>query len=210
MTFSLNPRSAIRSFAVLLLLALAAPPAPAAAGESATATVEALNAGLTEAMSDPEAGTFEAREALLRPLMEGTFDYPFMARVAAGRYWDGLDAATRERYVQLFADVSVAAAADRFRNRPGVSFAIVGERDGPDGTRFIETELTLPKGDSRKIAYLLREVAPDNWRAVDLFYESTISELATKRAEYTSVIKQQGMAVLLEKLEEKKEDYGGE
>lgn len=206
-----SPSTVARLFAVLLLAAAALLAArPAEAAPTAAGTVDALLQGLTAAMNDPAADSFAEREALLRPLMEGTFDYPYMAEVAAGRYWKDLDAATQERYVALFGDVSVAAAADRFRNRPGAGFTVTGEREGPDGTRFIETELTLPSGKNRTIAYLLRETEPGNWRAVDLFFDSTISELATKRSEYTSVIKSQGIEVLLQKLEEKKADYGKE
>ena len=201
---------ALLLLAAALLAALLAAGRPAGAAPTAAGTVEALLQGLTAAMNDPAADDFAAREAILRPLMEGTFDYPYMAQVAAGRYWEGLDAPTRERYVALFGDVSVAAAADRFRNRPGASFALTGEREGPSGTRFVETELTLPGGDSRTIAYLLRETPEGEWRAIDLFFESTISELATKRSEYGSVIKSEGIEGLLQRLEAKKADYGRE
>jgi len=193
-----------------LVLPLLLPAAGAGAAATAGAAIDRLNSGLSAAMNSAVGATFAEREAVLHPLMVETFDYPYMARVAAGRYWSGFEASDQARYLELFETVNVAAAASRFKEAPGVTFTVIGERDGPEGTRFIETELKLASGKTRKIAYLLRETSPGDWRAVDVFYDGTISELATKRSEYTAVIKNQGLEALFAILAEKAADYAKE
>lgn len=194
----------------LLLAAMLALPAPLLAGPTPEATIETLNAGLLEAMSQPEGGGYQARFDRLNPLMQAAFDYPQMAQIAVGRYWSEFSEAERNRYLELFSDVSVAAAASRFRERPGVSFEVTGTRAGPQGGQLVDTLLTVGQGEPRKISYLLKEVSPGDWRAVDVYYDGSISELATKRSEYTSVIKMQGAEALFATLEKKLASYAKE
>lgn len=178
--------------------------------DPAVAVVETLDQGLQEAMNGPVGGTFEERMALLEPIMEAAFDYPFMAQVAAGKYWAGFKPEEQAHYSELFAKVSVAAAASRFKSKPGAAFAITGLREANGGRRYIETTLTVPGRDPLKIAYLVQQGADGAWKAVDLFYNGTVSELATKRSEYTSVLKSDGLAVLLSKLAAKVAQYASE
>ena len=195
--------------ATFLSLPLAAPFA-ALAGPTPEATIETLNAGLLQAMSQPEGGGYQARFDRLDPLMQTTFDYPHMAQIAVGKYWNDFSEAEQSRYLDLFSDVSVAAAANRFREHSGVAFEITGMREGPQGARLVDTLLTVNQGEPRKISYLVRETSPGDWRAIDVYYNASISELATKRSEYTSVIKMQGTDALLDILQKKLADYAKE
>lgn len=195
-------RFPLKTLVLALFLAL---PVPALAGPTPEATVDTLNAGLLDAMSQPE-GTYQARFDRLDPLMQAAFDYDHMAEVAVGKYWSGFSEAERARYLDLFTKISVAAAANRFRETSGVVFTTVGTRPGPSGTTMVDTTLKVGQGEQRQISYLMHETAGD-WRAIDLYYEGTVSELATKRSEYTSVIKMQGVEGLLAIMEKKLADY---
>ena len=189
----------------LVLAAALSLPAAALAGQTPEATVETLNAGLLNAMKQPEAG-YQARFDRLDPLMQAAFDYDHMAEVAAGKYWSGFSEAERAHYLDLFTKISVAAAANRFREKPGVTFETTGTRPGPQGTTLVDTVLKVDQGQPRQITYLLRDSGGD-WRAIDVYYEGTVSELATKRSEYTSVIKMQGVEGLFAAMEKKLADY---
>jgi phospholipid transport system substrate-binding protein len=200
-------RNGLRS---LLLTAFLALPSVVMAGPNPEATIESLNAGLLGAMSQPEGGGYQARFDRLDPLMQSAFDYPLMAQIAVGKYWAEFSEAERARYLELFSDVSVAAAASRFRERPGVGFEVTGTREGPQGGKLVDTLLTVGDGEPRKISYLLKEISPGDWRAIDVYYDGSISELATKRSEYTSVIKMQGAEALFDSLQKKLASYAKE
>jgi len=196
----------LKSLIVAASLAIAA---PAQAGPTPEATIDTLNAGLLAAMEAPD-GSYRERFERLDPLMQAAFDYDHMAQVAVGKYWNELSEADRTRYLTLFNEVSVAAAASRFRERGNVSLATTGTREGPQGTMLVDTQLVVNQGQPRQISYLLRDEGSGDWRAIDVYYEGAVSELATKRSEYTSVIKMQGVEGLLAALEKKLESYAKE
>jgi len=191
---------------LVLVLFLAVPAAATQSGTTPEATVDTLNAGLLGAMTEPAAG-YQARFDRLSPLMQAAFNYDHMAQVAVGKYWSELSDDQRARYLKLFTDISVGAAANRFRERGGVELATTGTREGPQGTVLVETRLVVNKGEPRTISYLMRKGDDGDWRAIDLFYNGTVSELATKRSEYTSVIKMQGIDGLFAVMEKKLAEY---
>lgn len=198
-------RLRLKSLVLALFLAL---PAAVSAGPTPEATIETLNAGLLDAMTQT-GGNYQARFDRLDPLMQAAFDYDHMAQVAIGKYWSTLSDADKQKYLGLFSKVSVAAAASRFRETSGVTFTVDGTRPGPQGTTLVDTTLKVGSGDPRKITYLMQQEGSD-WRAIDVYYEGTVSELATKRSEYTSVIKMQGLEGLFAAMEKKLADYAKE
>ncbi len=181
--------------------------AAAAEPDSPEAAVEQLNGAILRALHSPSASNFNTRVAMLHPLMVSAFDYPFMARIAAGRYWKDFSPAQQERYVKLFTDLSVATAASRFKAQPNAALAVTGQRDGPRETKLVETTLVLPRKDPRVISYLMRKDEQGNWRAIDIFFESRVSELSTKRSEYTSILGKEGISGFLTALQKKYDEY---
>lgn len=196
--------SVIFLVSVLFLPAL---PSAAAEAEPPEAAVERLNGAILQALHSPAASNFDTRVAMLHPLMVSAFDYPFMARIASGRYWKDFTPEQQGRYVGLFTDLSVATAASRFKAQPSANLTITGERDGPRETKLVETTLTLPGKTPRVISYLMRKDNNDAWRAIDIFFESRVSELSTKRSEYTSILGKNGIPYFLDALEKKYHDY---
>ncbi len=194
---------------IFLVSVLFMPVSPAAAAEPETpeAAVERLNDAILQALHSPAASDFDTRVAMLHPLMVTAFDYPFMARIAAGRYWKEFTQEQQNRYVNLFTDLSVATAASRFKAQPNARLAVTGERDGPRETKLVETTLTLPGKTPRVISYLMRKDGGEKWRAIDIFFESRVSELSTKRSEYTSILGNRGIDGFLTALQKKYEDY---
>ncbi len=191
----------------LFLVTVLFVPPTALADDGAEAAVEKLNETILGALHRPAATDFKTRVGLLRPLMVEAFDYPFMARIAAGRFWKDFDPDQQKRYVSLFTDLSVDVAASRFKAQPNARLAITGEREGPRDTQLIETTLTLPGKTDRVISYLMREDGQGRWRAIDIFFESRVSELSTKRSEYTAVMGRDGISSFLNQLQKKHDEY---
>lgn len=196
--------SAIFLAGVLFLPAL---PSAAAEPEPPEAAVERLNDAILQALRSPSASDFNTRVGMLHPLMVSAFDYPFMARIASGRYWKDFTPLEQERYVGLFTDLSVATAASRFKAQPNARLTVTGERDGPRETKLVETTLALPGKTPRVISYLMRKDDTGAWRAIDIFFESRVSELSTKRSEYTSILGKRGTEGFLDALQKKYNDY---
>jgi phospholipid transport system substrate-binding protein len=195
---------ASRLLAVFLLLCVAG--FGASAGRAAEATpsaiVERLNGVLIEVMRGAEALGFEGRYARLAPVLSASFDFPWMARISAGRHWRALDEATRGRFVEAFGKLSIATYAARFDGYGGERFEVLGETPGRRKTVLVRNNLIKSDGEAVALDYLLK-AAEGGWRVVDVFLDGKYSELALKRSEYGSVIKNHGFEALIQSLDDK-------
>ena len=141
------------------------------------------------------------RAARIEPVVRASYDIPYMARKAVGRYWRDLSEDDRKRLVDTFTRLTVANYAARFTGYSGQRFETLGVEPSTRGTVLVQT--VLWNGDERvELNYRLRP-GPEGWRIIDVFLQGTVSELAMRRAEYTSVIKREGFPRLVEALEER-------
>ena len=185
----------------LLLLGLSLPALPPAAQESTpTAVVERLQAALLEAMQNADRLGFAGRRALLEPVLSDAYDFDAIARVSAGPAWSSWSEADRARFAQLVRDVSIATYADRFDGFHGERFEVLGEAPGQRGTMVVRTRLIRPNDPAVALDYVLAQ-RPQGWRIVDVLLDGKFSELARQRAEYGAVLKEEGYAGLVGRLE---------
>jgi phospholipid transport system substrate-binding protein len=197
-------RTALTAF-VLLVIATAAP----AAG-SPRDVVEALHAVLLKTLQSGK-GDIQARYALLAPELGRLYDFRRMIEVATGSFWATADEAQRDRLAEAFARLSTMIYADRFGGGyAGEKFEITGERPGPRDTVLVDTlvhrgtSTPLQPGETPTVAvtYVLSE-RDGVWRIVDVLLDRSISELAVRRSEYASVLRDGGVERLIDVLTEK-------
>jgi phospholipid transport system substrate-binding protein len=195
---------ASRLLAVFLLLGFTG--LGSGAGRAAEPTpseiVERLNVALIEVMQGAETLGFQGRYQRLAPVLSAAFDFPWMARISAGRHWRALDEVTRGRFVAAFGKLSIATYAARFDGYGGERFEVLGEAPGRRETVLVRNHLVKSDGETVAIDYLLK-AREERWRVVDVFLDGKYSELALKRSEYGSVIKNHGMAALIQSLDDK-------
>ena len=173
-------------FLATLLLGL---PAPALAQAASTAVVEGFHARLLEVMRNAAALGVRGREQRLRPTMEAAFNLPAMTRIAIGPAWAGLSPAEQQALVRAFTDWSIANYAKQFNGFGGESFATLGENTLASGDRMVRTQLNRQDDTPVALNYLLRG-SEGNWRIVDIYLAGTISELASRRAEFTALLRE--------------------
>lgn len=178
---------------------------PAAAAEGPTAVVERVNTTLLSVMREAEDLGFHGRYDRIEKVFGETFDFASMARAAAGRFWRDLPEKEQERYLAAFERMSIATYAARFDGWSGQDFQVGEAIDHPRGSVLVRNRLLRPKDEPVAIDYLLRE-SDGNWRIVDIYLGSGISEIATRRSEYASVFKRQGIEALLSSIEQKAAD----
>ncbi len=194
---------ASRLLAVLLLLCFTGFGSGAARTAEPTPTeiVERLNVALIEVMQGAEALGFQGRYQRLAPVLSATFDFPWMARISAGGHWRSLDEATRGRFVEAFGKVSIATYAARFDGYGGERLEVLDEAPARRKTVLVRNRLVKSDGGTVAIDYLFKTGA-EGWRVVDVFLDGKYSELALKRSEYGSVIKNHGFEALIRGLDE--------
>ncbi len=184
-------RHALLAAALLLPIAPPARVALAQAGASPAAVVDRFHATLLEVMRDARRLGIRGREARIRPAMEAAFNLPAMTRIAVGQPWTQMTPAQQQALVSAFSDWSVATYANRFDGYGGEGFRTLGETRLGSGDVLVRTQLDRPNDAPVQLNYLLRDFG-GQWRAVDIYLTGTVSELASRRAEFTTILREGG------------------
>lgn len=177
---------------VVLLAASAFLPFRSAVAQagSPAAVVEGFHAALLDVMRNASALGPRGRERRLRPAMQAAFDLPAMTRMAVGPPWRELPEGERQALVAAFSDWVVATYADRFDGYAGERFSTTDE-NALGNDRLVMTRLIRPDDSPVQLNYRLR-AGQGSWRIVDIYLGGTISELASRRAEFTTLLREGG------------------
>ncbi len=202
-----------RLFLCLLLLATfggsaAAPAHAETAAASATALVQNFYAQLLDTMKQGDKLGFEGRYKKLEPTLQATFNLPLMARFAVGPGWISATPAAQQKLVDAFSSFSIATYASRFKKFDGEQFDVIGEKPAAQGGVIVETKLTPKGADPVTLNYLVRKDDKGALRIVDVYLDAAISELATRRSEFTAIVKREGFDALVLSLESKTKKMG--
>jgi phospholipid transport system substrate-binding protein len=188
----------------ILLIGLAFGAARAAPEErletEARGSVERLYTALIDAMKGGHG--YAGRYARLGPVLEDVYDFPFLAEKSLGRHWRRLSEEERLGWVDTFSRLTISIYADRFDRYSGERFEVVGSEPMPHETFLVGTRLVQSNGESVRLNYRMRQ-RDGRWRIIDVYLNGTVSELALRRSEYSSVVKRDGFQSLVEALEEK-------
>lgn len=184
---------------ILALLSLGAAPAERTPHQ----VVEALQLCLTDVMKNASTLGYEGRAERLAPVLPAVFDLAFMAEKSVGRYWKTASAEEQDRLVSTFTRYIVANYAGRFTGWDGQAFEILGDEPSARGTMLVRTRLVDPNAEDVNLDYRLRKTETGGWMIVDVYLDGTVSELALRRSEYSSLIKREGFEALLVALDER-------
>ncbi|MFO1153470.1 MAG: ABC transporter substrate-binding protein [Rhodospirillales bacterium] len=199
----------IALFGLAFLAAAATAPATWAAG-SPRDVIDSLHAVLLKTLQSGK-GPIQARYDLLAPELGRIYDFRRMIEVATGASWATADDTQRDQLTKAFARLSTMIYADRFGGGySGEKFEITGDRQGPRDTVLVDTlihrgEATpLQPGETPTVAvtYVLSQ-RDGEWRIVDVLLDRSISELAVRRSDYASILRDGGVDQLIKVLNEK-------
>jgi phospholipid transport system substrate-binding protein len=184
---------------LVVALALAVP--AHAQSDSPQEAIRSLNEALLESMRNADELGFDGRFELLSPVLRDVFDFRTMTRYSVGpTNWSSLSAEQQDTLVDAFSRMSVATFAGRFDSYSGQDFRVLGQQPAPRDTMLVRTQLVRPNGDPVRLDYVMRE-ASEGWKAVDVFLDRTVSELARLRSEYSAVFDREGYDGLIEAIE---------
>lgn len=155
---------------------------------------------LGDAMSRSAKLGCEGRIKLLQPAVDGTFDLPFIAERALRRHWKTLQAGEREQFTAALRGSVVSTYATEFAQPDAVSF-VTGNTDAqPNGDAVVHATLAPRQGHVIALDYVLRE-REGRWQIVNVLAEG-VSDLALRATQYDGLMKSQGFAALMAKLDE--------
>lgn len=194
----------IRRVAACVLIALPVWSGAAAAEPPKTASqvIDALHHALLDVMKRAEELGYEGRAEQLAPIIPEYFDVPFMARKSVGRYWKDASEEDQRRFLDTFTRFMVANYAGQFDGYSGQSFETLGEAPARMETVVVKSRLIDPNGDDVELNYRMRQVG-DKWKIVDIYLDGTVSELALRRSEFSSIVKRENFDALIAAIDAK-------
>jgi len=184
------------------LLALSA---AAQDGRTPVEVVESLHSTLIQVMKNARELGYDGRHEEIEPVLKRNFDIPFMAEKSVGRHWRELDEGQREQLVTTFGEFTAANYAGRFDGYSGQHFETLGQEPAMHETMLVRTRLLDPDGEFTQLDYRLRK-REGSWRIIDVYLNGTVSELALRRSEYSSLIRREGYDALIAALHDKIEE----
>jgi len=168
-------------------------------------TVDKLNATLIEVMKNAKQLGYKGRSAKLDPVIRETHEFGAIAQIALGSHWKDLDDAQKQSFVDKLTELSVATYAAQFNGYAGEEFKYESEQGMKANRVTLRYQLVAPKEKPVKFEYVLGQ-SGGQWVIINIVVDG-ISDLALKKAQYTSVIEREGFDSLLGKLGQKIIDY---
>lgn len=167
--------------------------------DPAAARVSTLYDALLQTMKDAKQLGLKGRYDKLAPVLAKTYDLPLMTRIAVGQSWDTLSAPQRQSIVNAFTKMTTATYANRFDGFSGETLEVLQTIDQPHGDKLVKTRIAQSDGKILTLNYLVRNTG-NEWRIIDVYLNGTISELASRRAEFGAILKSGGPDALVASL----------
>jgi phospholipid transport system substrate-binding protein len=164
-------------------------------------TVQGLYDALLSTMKSGGTLGGSGRFAKLAPVIRSSFDVASMARLSVGPAWSGLSEAQRQEVTESYGRYISAIYADRFDSYNGQKLEVTGEQPASFGL-LVKSRIIKSNGEPVEVDYVMRQNG-ENWLIADIYLDSAISEVATRRSEFAAIIKTQGIDGLIAALNRK-------
>lgn len=168
-------------------------------------TVKAFYDSLLSVMQQAKTLGLNGRYQKLDPAIHRAFNLPLMTRLSVGPDWQKLSPEEQKSLIAAFSDLSVSTYAARFDGFSGEHFDVDPKPTPSSGGVIVNTKLVQSNGEVVQLNYLMRE-GDGGWQILDVFLKGTISELATRRSEFSSVLRRDGAQALVQLIQNRAAD----
>lgn len=175
--------------------------------EEAKKPVETLNEVLIEVMKHGTQLGYQGRYEKLAPVVKEVFEFEAVSQIALGSHWKKLIASQKLDFMNILTDLSIATYAAQFNGHSGEVFKYDSNQDLKNTKMLLSYYLSIPKSKEKpiKFDYILGYFGKE-WKIINIIVDG-ISDLALKKAQYTSIIEKDGFDSLLDKIRRKITDY---
>lgn len=189
-------------FAFLAVLIGLQPPrlyAADTAADPAVRQIESFYSALLDTMKRGEQLGLQGRNRLLTPVTEEVFDLAAMAELSVGPSWPSLSESEKLGIVAAFKRMTIANYAKNFAKFAGEQFLVEPLVKTRNNDKIVESKLLGSDSSSVPFNYRMHLVG-DKWKIVDIYLNGYVSQLALRRADFSSTITSSGAAGLVKKI----------
>ena len=170
-----------------------------AAADPAVRQIESFYAALLDTMKRGEQLGLQGRHLKLTPITEEIFDLAAMAQLSVGPSWQSLSESEKQRIVEAFTRMTIANYAKNFAKFAGEQFLVEPLVKSRNSDKIVESKLLSSDRSSVPFNYRMHLVG-DKWKIVDIYLNGYVSQLALRRADFSSTITSSGAAGLVKKI----------
>jgi phospholipid transport system substrate-binding protein len=171
--------------AALAALSFLAPTPTSAQASGAARRIQAYYQQLLPTLQQADRLSVQERDRRFSPAINSAFDLGAMTRYAAGPAWSSFSPSQQAAVREAFSRFLIADYASLVRDYSGENF-VVEPQTSPEargGGEVVKTKLIQAGGRQVTINYLVR-----GGRVIDVYFNGTISDLATRRDEFASIL----------------------
>lgn len=144
----------------------------------------------------------EEKTENFREVLSKVYNYKKMIAFIYGTNWKDLNIEKKNKIEELFLDFMNYNYLKRFNKIKNLSFEIKASKLLNEKRVLIKTHLIVKNSDLVRINYIMLK-EEDSWKIFDVLYNGSISEISTKKSEFSAIIQSGGADKLITKLSEK-------
>jgi len=188
---------------IALFVALAARNVSAAdaAADPAARQIEQFYAALLDTMKNGRELGVQGRYRQLAPVAEETFDLGGMARLTVGPSWSTMAETDHKAITDAFGRLTFSNYAKNFASFGGEQFVVDPAVKMRNEDKIVESKLVRPGRSTVPFNYRMRLVG-DKWKVIDVYLNGYVSQVALRRADFSSTVASSGASGLVKKIDD--------
>jgi phospholipid transport system substrate-binding protein len=189
---------------IALLVALAASDVRAADAQAdpAARQIELFYAALIDTMKNGRELGVQGRYRQLAPVAEETFDLGGMARLTVGPSWSTMSESDHKAVTDAFGRLTFSNYAKNFASFGGEQFVVDPMVKMRNEDKIVESKLVRSGGRSTVPFNYRMHLVGDKWKVIDVYLNGYVSQVALRRADFSSTVASSGASGLVKKIDE--------
>jgi phospholipid transport system substrate-binding protein len=167
--------------------------------EAPARQIQSFSETLTDSMRQAQQLGVVGRYNKLKPAVEQTFDIATMTQLAVGPSWSSTPASDQKALIQAFERLTIANYARNFDGYNGERFVVDPKVVERGADRLVQSRLEQPRDAAVPFVYRMRQ-SGNSWKVIDVYLNGTVSELATRRSDFSTTISSSGSTGLIRQI----------
>tara|TARA_B100000989_G_C19530348_1_gene469320 strand:+ start:2292 stop:2831 length:540 start_codon:yes stop_codon:yes gene_type:complete len=139
----------------------------------------------------------------LKQSLENIYDYKRMIKFIYGKKWFSLNIGQKKILQDLFLEYITLNYSKRFSGIRNLKFQLNDTEKFAPKKIMVKTTLIVNENEPVNINYILALNEREEWKVFDVLYLGSISEISTKKSEFSSFLKKDGPEKLIEVMQRK-------
>lgn len=171
------------------------------AADPAVRQIETFYTALIDNMKSGRELGVQGRYRQLAPVAEETFDLGGMARLTVGPAWTTMSETDQRAVTDAFGRLTFSNYAKNFATFGGEQFVVDPAVKMRNEDKIIESKLMRSNRSTVPFNYRMHLVG-DKWKVIDVYLNGYVSQVALRRADFSSTVASSGALGLVKKIDE--------